>query len=216
VSLAHNGVLFLDELPEFQRHVLEVLRQPLEGGFVTIARAMRTVTFPARFMLAAAMNPCPCGYFGSPLRECPCSPLEIQRYIAQLSGPLMDRIDLHVDVPAVKYKELASADWGEPSAVIAERVIAARQRQRERFQGEGMVCNAQMGPSALRKYGKIDAASQKLLENAITRLGLSARAYGRILKVARTISDLEGRASIQPAHVAEAIQYRRLDRNFWT
>ncbi|MBI1746762.1 MAG: YifB family Mg chelatase-like AAA ATPase [Acidobacteria bacterium] len=215
VSLAHNGVLFLDELPEFHRHVLEVLRQPLEDGFVTIARALMTLTFPARFMLAAAMNPCPCGFFNCPVRECQCSPPEIQRYISRISGPLIDRIDIHVDVPVVKYRELASAECGESSAAIRERVANARQIQMERFAREAIFCNAQMGPRAIRKYCKIDEASQKLLENAITRLGLSARAYDRILKVARTICDLENGPAITSAHVAEAIQYRSLDRNFW-
>ncbi|HXG65210.1 MAG TPA: YifB family Mg chelatase-like AAA ATPase, partial [Blastocatellia bacterium] len=215
VSLAHNGVLFLDELPEFQRNVLEVLRQPLEDGRVTISRAAMSLTFPSRFMLAAAMNPCPCGYWNDPTRECKCTPMQIQRYVSKISGPLLDRIDLHIDVPAVKFKELASDTPGESSAAIRERVIRARRVQLERFHGEQIFANAQMTPRLIRKYCAIDAASKGLLENAITRLGLSARAYDRILKVSRTLADLDGKERIEPGHVSEAIQYRTLDRNFW-
>ena len=215
VSLAHNGVLFLDELPEFQRNVLEVLRQPLEDGRVTISRAAMSLTFPSRFMLAAAMNPCPCGYWNDPTRECKCTPMQIQRYVSKISGPLLDRIDLHIDVPAVKFKELASDTPGESSAAIRERVIRARRVQLERFHGEQIFANAQMTPRLIRKYCAIDSASKSLLENAITRLGLSARAYDRILKVSRTLADLEGKERIEPGHVSEAIQYRTLDRNFW-
>jgi magnesium chelatase family protein len=215
VSLAHNGVLFLDELPEFQRHVLDVLRQPLEDGEVTISRAAMSLTFPARFMLASAMNPCPCGFYGDPLHECNCTPPLIQRYLSRISGPLLDRIDLHIQVPAVKYKELAEEERSEESAVIRERILAARQSQSRRLEPFGIFCNAQMTPRTLRRFCKLDGESEKLMENAITRLGLSARAYDRILRVSRTIADLEAGEKIQPKHVAEAIQYRTLDRTYW-
>jgi magnesium chelatase family protein len=215
VSLAHNGVLFLDELPEFERTVLEVLRQPLEDGKVTISRAAMSLTFPSRFMLAAAMNPCPCGFFNDPTRECKCSPIQIQRYVSRISGPLLDRIDIHIDVPAVKFRELASETPAESSESIRERVVVARRMQLERLKVEGLYCNAQMSPRLIRKYCLVDSASKQLLENAITRLGLSARAYDRILKVSRTLADLEGKPGIQPEHVSEAIHYRTLDRNYW-
>jgi len=215
VSLAHNGMLFLDELPEFERNVLEVLRQPLEDGKVTISRASMSLTFPSRFMLAAAMNPCPCGFFNDPTRECKCSPIQIQRYVSKISGPLLDRIDIHIDVPAVKFKELASDTPAESSASIRDRVVGARRVQLERFPSERIFCNAQMSPRLIRKYCAIESASKGLLENAITRLGLSARAYDRILKVSRTLADLEGKEAIESQHVSEAIQYRTLDRNFW-
>jgi magnesium chelatase family protein len=215
VSLAHNGVLFLDELPEFQRHVLDVLRQPLEDGEVTISRAAMSLTFPARFMLASAMNPCPCGFYGDPLHECNCTPPLIQRYLSRISGPLLDRIDLHIQVPAVKYKELAEDEKSEESAVIRERILAARQSQSRRLEPFGIFCNAQMTPRTLRRFCKLDGESEKLMENAITRLGLSARAYDRILRVSRTIADLEAGERIQAKHVAEAIQYRTLDRTYW-
>jgi magnesium chelatase family protein len=215
VSLAHNGVLFLDELPEFERNVLEVLRQPLEDGHVTIARAAMSLTFPARFMLAAAMNPCPCGYFNDPSRECTCTPPIIQRYVSRISGPLLDRIDIHIDMPAVKYRELREDSGGETSDRIRERVVAARKRQLTRYQGEKIYCNAQMSPRQLRKYCDISVDCERLLENAMSRLGLSARAHDRILKVARTIADLDGAESIGTAHISEAIQYRSLDRNYW-
>jgi magnesium chelatase family protein len=215
VSLAHNGVLFLDELPEFERNVLEVLRQPLEDGRVTISRAAMSLTFPARFMLAAAMNPCPCGYFNDHTRECKCTPMQIQRYVSKISGPLLDRIDIHIDVPAVKFKELASETLGESSKSIRERVVRARRLQLERFHGEKIFCNSQMSPRLIRKYCVIDSESKSLLENVITRMGLSARAYDRILKVSRTLADLAGKEHIETGHVSEAIQYRTLDRNFW-
>lgn len=216
VSLGHNGVLFLDELPEFQRNVLEVLRQPLEDGVVSIARAALSVSFPARFMLAAAMNPCPCGFFGDPTRECHCSPMQIQRYVSKISGPLLDRIDIHIEVPAVKYKELRNGNPAEASASVRERVIAARAVQLERFKGEKKIyANAQMPPKLLRKHCEISADGEKLLENAIQKLGLSARAHDRILKVARTIADLDGVAEIQSRQLSEAIQYRTLDRTYW-
>ena len=216
VSLGHNGVLFLDELPEFQRNVLEVMRQPLEDGTVTISRAAISVTFPSRFMLAAAMNPCPCGYFGDPTRECHCTPPMIQRYVAKISGPLLDRIDIHIEVPAVKYKELRAPANSEDSAAVRTRVIAARQRQLTRYAGEKKTfCNAQMLPKMVRKHCAISPDGEKLLENAITRLGLSARAHDRILKVARTIADLESSPAIEPKHLSEAIQSRTLDRSYW-
>lgn len=216
VSLGHNGVLFLDELPEFQRNVLEVMRQPLEDGSVTIARAAISVTFPSRFMLAAAMNPCPCGYFGDPTRECHCTPPMIQRYVSKISGPLLDRIDIHIEVPAVKYKELRAPSSSEDSAAVRARVIAAQDRQLERFKGEKKVySNAQMAPRMIRKHCAISPEGEKLLENAVSRLGLSARAHDRILKVARTIADLDAAPGIQPKHLSEAIQYRTLDRSYW-
>jgi magnesium chelatase family protein len=215
VSLAHNGVLFLDELPEFQRHVLDVLRQPLEDGEVTISRASMSLTFPARFMLAAAMNPCQCGFFGDPLHQCACTPAMIQRYLAKISGPLLDRIDLHIQVPAVKYKELADDERSEDSAAIRERILAARRCQGLRLAPFGQLCNAQMTPRTLRRFCKLDAECEKQVENAVTRLGLSARAYDRILRVSRTIADLEGCEKILARHVSEAIQYRTLDRTYW-
>jgi magnesium chelatase family protein len=212
VSLAHHGVLFLDELPEFKRHVLEVLRQPLEDGQVTIARALSSLTYPARFMLAAAMNPCPCGYATDPTKECSCTPLQIQRYLARISGPLLDRIDIHIDVPPLKHRELTGEPSGEPSAGIRERVRRARQTQQERFRRSKIFCNAHMSPRQIRRFCRVEGEARTLLETAMERLGLSARAYDRILKVARTIGDLEGADSIQPQHIAEAIQYRSLDR----
>lgn len=215
VSLAHYGVLFLDELPEFERHVLEVLRQPLEDGHVTIARASMSLTFPARFMLATAMNPCPCGFFNDPSRECTCTPPMIQRYVSKISGPLLDRIDIHIDMPAVKYRELREESGGESSDSIRKRVIAARDRQLARFQGEKIHSNAQMSTRQVRKYCDLTPDCERTLENAVNRLGLSARAHDRILKVARTIADLEGAPSIAHQHISEAIQYRSLDRNYW-
>lgn len=218
VSLAHQGVLFLDELPEFDRSVLEVLRQPLEDQRVTISRAAMSLTFPASFMLAAAMNPCPCGFWNDPTRECRCTPLQIQRYVGRISGPLLDRIDIHIDVPAVRFKELAARDAPETesSAVIRERVICAREKQRERFRQEaGVYSNAQMTPRLIRRFCQIDSESERMLEAAMTRLSLSARAYDRILKVSRTIADLAGSAEIQSQHVAEAVGYRSLDRTYW-
>ncbi|HUU46335.1 MAG TPA: YifB family Mg chelatase-like AAA ATPase [Acidobacteriota bacterium] len=216
VSLAHHGVLFLDELPEFNKDVLEVLRQPIEDGEVTIARAILTLTFPARFMLVGAMNPCPCGFFSSQTHECQCSQQAITKYRSRISGPLLDRIDIHIEVPAVNFKELSSDEAGEPSVAIRKRVNSARQRQTERFAGEkGMHCNAHMESKHVRRYCPIGHESLDLLRRAITKLGLSARAYDRILKVSRTIADLEGTMDIHPQHIAEAIQYRNLDRNLW-
>jgi magnesium chelatase family protein len=212
VSLAHNGVLFLDELPEFRKNVLEVLRQPLEDNRITIARVMGTMTFPASVMLVAAMNPCPCGFYTDTQHECTCSPLTIQRYRSRISGPLLDRIDIHIEVPAVKYRELTDRSAGEPSATIRERVNRARGLQLARFHGTSFFCNAQMGARELRAYCQVEAAGERLLELAVNRLGLSARAYTRILKVARTIADLDGDGPIQAHHLSEAIQYRSLDR----
>ena len=183
---------------------------------VTIARATTSLTFPASFMLAGAMNPCPCGYFNDPTRECHCTPPQIQRYVSKISGPLLDRIDIHIDVPAVKYKELRSTALAEGSEAIRQRVARARERQLARFAGDGIYANAQMPPKLIRKHCEIDAESEKLLENAIMRLGLSARAHDRILKVARTIADLEGSERLQPKHLSESIQYRTLDRTYWT
>jgi magnesium chelatase family protein len=218
VSLAHHGVLFLDELPEFDRSVLEVLRQPLEDQQVTISRAAMSLTFPASFMLACAMNPCPCGYWNDPTRECRCTPLQIQRYVGRISGPLLDRIDIHIDVPAVRFKELTGSvsPGAETSTTMRERVILARERQRERLQGEGIFANASMTPRLIRRFCLIDAESERMLEQAMARLGLSARAYDRILKVSRTIADLDGSDSISSPHVAEAVGYRSLDRTYWT
>ncbi len=212
VSLAHHGVLFLDELPEFRKNVLEVLRQPLEDARITISRVMGTLTFPASVMLVAAMNPCPCGFYTDPQRECSCAPIAIQRYRSRISGPLLDRIDIHIEVPAVKYKELSGRIAGEPSAAIRGRVNRAREIQLKRFAGMSFFCNAQMGARDLHKHCQIDSGGERLLELAINRLGLSARAYMRILKVARTIADLDEGGPIGPQHVSEAIQYRSLDR----
>ncbi len=214
ISLAHNGVLFLDELPEFARNVLEVLRQPLEEGMVTIARSKLSIEYPANFMLVAAMNPCPCGHFGNPFHECTCVPAQIQRYMAKVSGPLLDRIDIHVECPQVRYQELSSERCGEKSAVVRERVIAAREVQTRRFDGSpGVHANASMQPRDIKRHCRIGTEAQELLKTAITRFGLSARAYDRILKVGRTVADLDGCAGIEPRHIAEAIQYRSLDRH---
>ena len=211
VSLSHHGVLFLDELPEFRRNVVEALRQPLEDHAVTITRAQVAIAYPADFTLVAAMNPCPCGYLADARRTCTCSPAAIRRYRARVSGPLLDRIDIHIEVPALAYDDLANKQSGEDSAQIRQRVNAARQRQLDRFAGE-LFCNAQMNTRHIRHHCSLDAAGQALLEKAMARLGLSARAYDRILKVARTIADLAD-APIQSQHLAEAIQYRALDRS---
>jgi magnesium chelatase family protein len=213
ISLSHLGVLFLDELPEFKRNVLEALRQPLEEGTITITRSLVTASFPARFMLVAAMNPCPCGYFGDRIRTCRCSPQQIRQYQAKISGPLLDRIDLHIEVPSVKYRALSDKEGGESSSAIKERVNKARDRQIKRYEGNGIFCNARMTEKQIKTYCSIDEESHRLLEMAIEKLGLSARAINRILKVARTIADLENKENVESAHVAEAIQYRSLDRS---
>jgi magnesium chelatase family protein len=212
VSLAHNGVLFLDELPEFKRNVLEVMRQPLEDGNITVSRAMGSINYPAAFMLVAAMNPCPCGFFTDPQKECVCTPLQIQRYRSRVSGPLLDRIDIQVEVPALRYQDLASKDAGESSDIIRQRVNDARATQLQRFGKRNIHANSQMGARDLKRYCQLKEDAEKLLENAINRLGLSARAYSRVLKVGRTIADLAGSEDIQSSHIAEAIQYRSLDR----
>lgn len=216
VSFSHHGVLFLDELPEFKKNVLEVMRQPMEDYKVTISRSKMSLEFPANFMLAAAMNPCPCGYFTDPKRECTCKSQEIQRYMSKISGPLLDRIDIHIEVPAVNYKDLVSTEKSEKSEIIRGRVVVARNKQRMRFRDiAGLYNNADMGTNEVRKFCKIDNAGSELLKMAMTRLGLSARAYDRILKVSRTIADLEGEERILPQHISEAIQYRSLDRELW-
>ena len=224
VSLAHNGLLFLDELPEFPRNVLEVLRQPLEDGTVTIARASMSLSFPARFMLAAAMNPCPCGYFNDKSRQCTCTPPMIQRYVSRVSGPLLDRIDIHIEVPAVQYKELRSGASAEGSTEIRDRVLAARQRQHERFasstprngsKSASVFANAQMTTQQIRTHCDLSPDAERILERAMQQQGLSARAHDRILKVARTIADLAAQREIAVPHIAEAIQYRTLDRSYW-
>jgi magnesium chelatase family protein len=213
ISLSHHGVLFLDELPEFARNALEVLRQPLEDGAVTISRTRLSITYPANFMLVCAMNPCPCGHYGDPNKDCACQAGSVQKYMMRVSGPLMDRIDLHIEVPAVKYRELSSRENGEPSARIRERVTAAREVQSTRFRtATGLFSNADMQSREIRQYCRVDEAGEELLKMAIQKLGLSARAYDRILKVARTIADLSAAEEILPEHIGEAIQYRSLDR----
>lgn len=215
VSLAHNGVLFMDELPEFHRNVLESLRQPLEDGYVTISRINGSVKFPSKFMLVCAMNPCPCGFLTDPKKECHCTPLRIQKYLSKISGPLLDRIDIHIEVPPVRYKELSDESSGEKSEVIRQRVKLARSIQLARFKENGIFSNSQMTYKLIRKFCKLDEASRNLLKTAITELGFSARCYDKILKVSRTLSDLVGSENIGAEHVAEAIQYRSLDRNLW-
>lgn len=215
ISCAHNGILFLDELPEFQRQVLEVMRQPLEEGFITISRARFSVAYPSRFMLVASMNPCPCGHLTNSGKECLCAPPQVQRYLSRISGPLLDRIDVHVEVMPVPFDELRSTRREEGSALVRERVMAARSIQQDRFRGEaGIHCNALMGPRLVRRHCTLDDQSQQLMKMAIDKLGLSARAYDRILKVSRTIADLGGVSSIKSEHVSEAIQYRALDRKW--
>lgn len=216
ISLAHNGVLFLDELPEFSKEALEVMRQPLEDGVVTIARVHATLTYPSNTMLVAAMNPCKCGYFGDPAHKCTCSENQIKQYLSRISGPLLDRIDLHVEVPSVKYKDLEEKTKGEPSAKIKERVNAAREIQKKRFKGAlGVYSNSQMTTQMVDSFCALGESERSLLKSAFERLGLSARAHNRILKVARTIADLDASKEIKAPHLAEAIQYRSLDRKFW-
>lgn len=223
VSLAHNGVLFLDELPEFSKTTLEVLRQPLEDRKITISRAKYTVEYPCSFMFVASMNPCPCGYYGDPSHRCVCTPGQIGRYLSKISGPLLDRIDIQVEVQNVPFKDLSQMAPGEPSAVIRERVIKARNIQTARFSsltldeggGRGIHCNAQMTERMLHRFAEPDSASMEMLRMAMERLKLSARAYSRILKVARTIADLAGSDRVESVHIAEAIGYRNLDRGDW-
>jgi magnesium chelatase family protein len=216
ISLSHHGILFLDELPEFARNVLEVMRQPLEDGRVTISRSKMSLDFPANFMLVCAMNPCPCGNYGNPHHECTCTPMQIQKYMAKISGPLLDRIDIHIEVPAVKVTELSQKKPGEPSDAIRARVICARERQAKRFKKRtGLFSNADMESKEIHQFCALDSDGEVLLKMAMTKLGLSARAYDRILKVARTIADLGGSEEIRPEHLGEAIQYRSLDRNLW-
>ncbi len=211
ISLANNGVLFLDELPEFKRNVLEVLRQPLESGHITISRASASATYPARFMLVAAMNPCPCGFFTDTKRQCTCTPRQIRQYRSRISGPLLDRIDIHLEVPSIGYNDLSRESGGELSEVIKKRVNKARDIQHDRFKS-GTLCNSGMSNRQIKKYCVLNEDSKKLIEMAVDMLGLSARAYTKILKVARTIADLEGEETIRPPHISEAIQYRALDR----
>lgn len=216
ISLAHNGVLFADELPEFNKHTLEVLRQPLEDRLITIARAKYTIAYPASFMFVASMNPGPCGYYGDPTHVCVCSPGQIQRYMNKISGPLLDRIDIQCEITPVPFKDISKAQPGEPSSAIRERVIKARQRQELRYKDiPGVHCNAQMTERMIHQYAEPDEAGISLLRMAMERLNLSARAYNRILKVARTIADIEGSEQLQPSHLAEAISYRNLDRSDW-
>jgi magnesium chelatase family protein len=216
VSFAHYGVLFLDELPEFKKNVLEVLRQPLEDSRVTVSRSKLSLEFPANFMLAAAMNPCPCGFFTDPNKECTCTPPSIQKYMAKISGPLLDRIDIHIEVPAVKFKELSAKEQSELSEKIRDRVIEAREVQLKRYEGNPHIYNnSDMRSKEVKKYCKLDSSGEELLKMAMTKLGLSARAYDRILKVSRTIADLDKSTEIQPQHISEAIQYRSLDRELW-
>jgi magnesium chelatase family protein len=216
ISLAHHGVLFLDELPEFHRDVLEVMRQPLEDGFVSIARAAQSLSFPARFQLIASMNPCPCGFFSDPRRACVCSSTQIRRYLGRISGPLLDRIDIHVEVPRLSTQELMGKSIGESSATVRERVARARQRQVARLQPDGLTCNAQLKAKQLRAHCALDDGAHDLLKTAINQFSLSARAYDRILKVARTIADLDAAETIQLHHIAEAINYRTLDRKLFS
>ena len=216
ITLAHNGVLFCDELPEFNKHTLEVLRQPLEDRQITISRAKYTVTYPCSFMFVASMNPCPCGYYGDPTHHCVCTPGQIQRYLSKISGPLLDRIDIQCEISALPFSDLSKAEPGEPSAKIRERVIAARAIQTERFKGvKGLHCNAQMSERMIHQYAEPDEAGLAMLRTAMERLHLSARAYSRILKVARTIADLAGSEKVESVHIAEAIGYRNLDRGDW-
>lgn len=215
ISLAHHGILFLDELPEFNRRSLEVLRQPLEQGLVTISRALVSTTFPARFLLVAAMNPCPCGYLGDLRRPCKCSPMQIEKYLGRISGPLLDRIDLHIEVPSVPFQELSAGADGTPSAAMREQVNRARLTQRFRFGGDGTQVNGRMTGRLLRQHCALEEEGRKLMKQAMEDLGLSARAHDRILRVARTIADLEGSDKVESAHVIEAIGYRTLDRKLW-
>jgi magnesium chelatase family protein len=215
ISLAHQGVLFLDELPEFNRRTLEVLRQPLEDGTVTISRAMGSLTFPANLMLVAAMNPCPCGFRGDPRRQCQCNPMQIERYMGRISGPLLDRLDIHIEVPAVPFRELSDRTAGTSSATMHEQVQAARKVQRERFGGQPFKLNGRMAPSEIRRHCKLEPDAESLLKQAMESMGLSARAHDKILRISRTIADLESAPHITAMHLSEAINYRALDRSYW-
>jgi len=215
VTLSHNGILFLDELPEFNRNVLEALRQPLEDHCVTIARAAKTVCFPSKFILICAMNPCPCGFFTDTKKECHCSPIQIQRYLSKISGPLLDRIDLHLDVPSLPSSDLLSSQPSETSQNIKKRIIAAHSQQQKRFIDTSIVANSHMNHRQIKQFCALNDEGKKLLKMAIDELGLSARAYDKVLKVARTIADLASEEHLLPEHIAEAIQYRSLDRNWW-
>lgn len=215
ISLSHNGVLFLDELPEFNKDTLEVLRGPLEDKVVTISRVNASLTYPCNFMFVASMNPCPCGFFGSQEKECTCTPQQISRYIGKISGPLLDRIDIQIEVTPVKYSKLESSESIETSMQIKQRVNFARKRQQERYQSEKIYSNAALTPKLIEKYCKLNKEGKQILQLAFEKLGLSARAHGRILKVARTIADLENKENIETKHIAEAIQYRSLDKKYW-
>lgn len=215
ISLAHNGVLFLDELPEFNKSTLEVMRAPIEDGIVSISRVNASLTYPCNFMLVASMNPCPCGFYGSPDKECNCSPQSIQKYMGRISGPLLDRIDIQVEVTPVKYEKLQNSNEAETSEQIKQRVNKARKIQLERYKGLEIYSNSQLTPKLIEEYCKLDSKSKKILQKAFESLGLSARAHGRILKVARTIADLEGKENIEVSHISEAIQYRNLDKKYW-
>ena len=215
ISLAHGGVLFLDEFPEFPPKMLEALRQPLEDNIITVSRAAGSVTYPANFILLAAMNPCPCGFLGHPEKECTCSPAAIRRYHRRISGPILDRIDMHIDVPAVEFSQISSKQKAESSASIRQRVNAARARQQQRFAGTEILSNARIPTSKLKEFCPLTEGAGTLLKGAFERMGLSARAYDRLLKVARTIADLDGCDIIDTPHIAEAIQYRSLDRKYW-
>jgi magnesium chelatase family protein len=216
ISLAHHGVLFLDELPEFNRSVLEVLRQPLEDRIITISRTRFTVEYPSSFMLIASMNPCPCGYYNHPSKECVCAPGVVQKYLNKISGPLLDRIDIHLEVVPVPFNKLAGMNASEKSEAVRERVVEARKIQERRFSDfRGIYSNAQMDSRLIRKFVRLDEAGNELIKNAMDKLGLSARAYDRILKVSRTIADLEGEKNVLPHHISEAIHYRSLDRESW-
>ncbi|MEG0178963.1 MAG: YifB family Mg chelatase-like AAA ATPase, partial [Oscillospiraceae bacterium] len=215
ISLAHNGVLFLDELPEFHRDALEILRQPVEDGTVTVSRVAGTATFPCRIMLIAAMNPCPCGYYGHPTRSCTCTQYSIDRYLQKISGPLLDRIDIHLEVQPVEYSDISSDEQSEKSCEIAKRVLAARNIQSLRYKGTGIACNAQLPSAMLRRVCRLTKDADRIMKAAFERMGLSARAYDRILKVSRTIADLDGSEKIDIQHISEAIQYRNLDKKYW-
>jgi magnesium chelatase family protein len=215
ISLAHHGVLFLDELPEFSRNALEVMRQPLEEGEVTISRALASVTFPAQLMLVAALNPCPCGYRGDPKRQCNCSPMQVERYVGKISGPLLDRIDIHIEVAPVPFRELSDSQTGTNSATMRSQVVAAREIQKARFAGDRTTHNGRMTPRQIRKHCRLDAGAETLLKHAMEEMGFSARAHDKILRVSRTISDLERSERITETHLSEAINYRTLDRQFW-